>query len=141
MKSSGDETVMGIGEIAQRFGLATHVLRHWESMGLLAPTRAEGDRRRYGPDDLYRIAVILRAKNAGFSLDDIREMITTGDPAVRRGVLRRRQADLTERIARAQAALGLIECALGCDHEDFTGCAHFQAAVAERIGMDPAVRS
>jgi MerR family transcriptional regulator, copper efflux regulator len=95
---------MAIGEIAERFGLAAHVLRHWESMGLLAPARVEGDRRRYGRDDLYRVAVILRAKEAGFSLDDIREMIATGDPDGRRDILLRRHADLTRRVAEAEAS-------------------------------------
>ncbi|GAA3513306.1 DNA-binding transcriptional MerR regulator [Streptosporangium album] len=127
---------MTIGEIAERFGLATHVLRHWESMGLLTPARVEGDRRRYGHDDLYRIAVILRAKEAGFALDDIREMIATEDPAARHDILLRRHAELTRRIAEAQASLELIECALDCDHEDFTGCPHFQTMAAERIGFD-----
>lgn len=36
MKSS---EALTIGELAQRFGLATHVLRYWESMGLLKPAR------------------------------------------------------------------------------------------------------
>jgi MerR family transcriptional regulator, copper efflux regulator len=69
MKSSRDDAEMTIGEIAQRFGLPTHVLRHWESVGLLAPTRAVAGRRRYDRDHLYRVAVILRAKEAGFGLD------------------------------------------------------------------------
>jgi DNA-binding transcriptional MerR regulator len=127
---------MTIGEIAERFGLATHVLRHWESMRLLAPARAEGARRRYGPDDLYRVAVILRAKDAGFSLADIRQMITAQDPTARRGLLQRQHAELARRIAEAQASLELIECALDCDHDDFIQCAHFQAVVADRIGID-----
>lgn len=131
---------MSIGEIAQRFGLATHVLRYWESMGLLAPARVEGERRRYGPDDLYRAAVILRAKEAGFGLDDIREMIAVSTPAARREILRRHRGDLAYRIAQAQASLELIDCALDCDHEDLTSCAHFQAAVAERIGVDQPAR-
>ncbi|WXK67305.1 MerR family DNA-binding transcriptional regulator [Nonomuraea sp. N2-4H] len=29
--------MMAIGEVAARFGLAPHVLRHWEAMGLLSP--------------------------------------------------------------------------------------------------------
>src|SRR5690242_4166048 len=74
---------MGIGAVAARFGLATHVLRHWESVGLLSPERV-GDRRRYGPDDLYRVAVILRAKEAGLALEDIRRFIAARDPAARR---------------------------------------------------------
>lgn len=134
MKSNA---TMTIGGMAQRFGLATHVLRHWETMGLLAPARVNGDRRRYGPGDLYRVSVILRAKEAGFSLDDIREMMTTSDAAARRAVLVRRRAELAQRIAAAQASLELIDCALECDHEDISSCPHFQAMVVQRISLVP----
>ncbi|TDD13756.1 MerR family transcriptional regulator [Nonomuraea diastatica] len=134
MKSTA---TMSIGDVAQRFGLATHVLRHWETTGLLTPARVGGERRRYGPDDLYRVAVIIRAKEAGFSLDEIREMMTTSDAAERRAVLLRRRAELARHIAEAQASLELIDCALECDHEDFSGCPHFQAVVAERISLSP----
>jgi len=127
---------MTIGEVAGTFGLATHVLRHWESVGLLTPPRAVAGRRRYGPDHLYRIAVILRAKEAGFGLDDIRDMLTAASPARRTEILRRHRAELAERIARAQASLELIDCALTCDHDDFISCPHFQAMVADRIGVD-----
>lgn len=127
---------MSIGEIAARFGLAPHVLRHWESVGLLEPARAVAGRRRYGNEHLYRIAVILRAKEAGFGLDDIRDMITTGSVGGRTAILRRRRVELAQRIARAQASLELIDCALTCEHEDFTSCAHFQAMVADRIGIE-----
>src|SRR5258708_2266239 len=68
MKSSP----MTIGQVAGRFGLPTHVLRHWESMGLLRPTRVAGDRRRYTRDDLARVASIVVVKRAGRSLVDIR---------------------------------------------------------------------
>lgn len=130
---------MAIGAIAEKFGLATHVLRHWESMGLLSPARAEGQRRRYRRSDLYRVAMILRAKEAGFSLEDIKEMMLTEDPAVRQQVLRRHREDLAKRIAQAQASLDLIDCAMECDHEDFVICPHFQAMIAEKVEpvLDP----
>jgi DNA-binding transcriptional MerR regulator len=130
---------MSIGEIAERFGLATHVLRHWETMGLITPVRVGGARRRYGPDDLYRVAVILRGKEAGFSLEEIHEMMTTSEATRRRAVLLRRREELARRIAEAQASLELIDCALDCDHEDLAACPHFQAVVAERVPV--AVRS
>ncbi|WP_240809019.1 MerR family transcriptional regulator [Microbispora catharanthi] len=136
MKANSNPPAMSIGQVAEHFGLATHVLRHWESVGLLEPARIGGDRRRYGPDDLYRIAVILRAKEAGFGLDDIREMIAAREPAERRVILRRLENDLRRRIAQAEASLELIRCALDCDHEDFTSCAHFQEMVTERIGRE-----
>ena len=132
MKSTPELT---IGAVAARFGLATHVLRHWESVGLLAPARAVAGRRRYGPEHLYRIAVILRAKEAGFGLDDIREMFAGGGPADRIAVLRRHRAALADRITKAQASLDLIDCALDCDHDDLATCPHFLAMIADRAGL------
>jgi DNA-binding transcriptional MerR regulator len=135
MKSSEDHATLSVGEVAERFGLAAHVLRHWESLGLLSPARTTADRRRYAGSDLYRVAVIVRAKEAGLSLDSIRDLITIQDPATRTAILRRHRTDLLQRIAAAQASLELIECALDCDHEDIAQCAHLQAAVTERIGV------
>lgn len=72
-----------IGEVAARFGLPTHVLRHWEAEGLLTPARA-GDRRRYTDADLYRVAAILISKGGGLRTrghpDDTGRPVRTGPP-------------------------------------------------------------
>ncbi|WP_030145168.1 MerR family transcriptional regulator [Spirillospora albida] len=132
MKSSA---TMGIGEVAARFGLATHVLRHWETMGLLSPARAAGGRRRYGNSDLYRVASILLAKEAGLGLTDIRDILTTADVEQRRTIQRRHRDDLFRRMDEIQAALTLIEGGLTCDHEDLTACPTFRSLVAARVDM------
>ncbi|MFI9743175.1 MerR family transcriptional regulator [Streptomyces sp. NPDC052494] len=124
---------MSIGALADRFGLATHVLRHWETMGLLSPARDPAGRRRYRPDDLTRVAVILRAKEAGLSLDAIRSLVGNADAVQRRALLSEEAEALRSRIAAAQASLTLIECALGCGREDFTQCPHFQREVADHL--------
>jgi MerR family copper efflux transcriptional regulator len=93
MKSTGAEELT-IGELADRFGLATHVLRHWESVGLLNPRRAAGDRRRYTTADLTRVAVILIGKDAGLGLAQLRELLATDNPMDHPDVLRRHVADL-----------------------------------------------
>ncbi|MFF9915323.1 MerR family transcriptional regulator [Streptomyces sp. NPDC013457] len=134
----GERDSMGIGALAKRLGLATHVLRHWESMGLLAPARDSAGRRRYRIADLTRVAVIQRAKDAGLSLDTIRSLTATADAVKRRNILRAEAKALRSRIAAAQASLDLIECALGCDHEDFNQCAQFQQVVTDHIGTDMA---
>lgn len=108
-------------------------------MGLLTPNRDAAGRRRYGSADLTRVAVILRAKEAGLSLGIIRSLVATADPAKRNDILREEAEALRSGIAAAQASLELIECALGCDHEDFSQCAHFQQMVADRTGTDTAV--
>ncbi|XRQ11011.1 MerR family transcriptional regulator [Actinomadura welshii] len=139
---------MSIGDLAARFGLATHVLRHWETMGLLTPARDTAGRRRYGSADVTRVAVILRAKEAGLSLEAIaslttapgkqREILRTEAeaPGKQREILRTEAEALRSRIAAAQASLELIECALRCDHEYLTECPNFQRMLADLTGED-----
>jgi DNA-binding transcriptional MerR regulator len=138
MKSStGSEQFIGIGDLAARFGLATHVLRHWEARQLLKPARDSAGRRRYRASDVTRVAVILRSKEAGMSLDTIRSFSTTVDPTTRRDILSREARNLRTLISAAQSSLELIEGALGCEHEDITECPRFRQVVAERIGAGP----
>jgi len=112
-----------IGEVAARFGLPAHVLRYWEAEGLLAPARA-GTRRRYTDADLRRVAAILVAKEAGFELADIRSMLTDRSAAGRAAMAARQRDRLQARIARAQAALELLQG--DCPHDDLMTCPHFQ---------------
>lgn len=98
MKSTAELT---IGDLAQRFGLATHVLRHWESMGLLAPVRDLTGQRRYGEADLARVAMILIGKEAGFGLRALRTLLTGDNPMAHTDLLRRHVAALEDRIAKA----------------------------------------
>lgn len=121
-----------IGEVAAQFGLPTHVLRHWEAEGLLTPARA-GDRRRYTDADLCRVAAILISKEAGFGLADIRTMLTARSAPARHEVMARHREKLLVRIARAQAALSMLEGGLECPHDDIMTCPHFQGLLADRI--------
>ncbi|SCF19107.1 DNA-binding transcriptional regulator, MerR family [Micromonospora viridifaciens] len=129
MKSSRGLT---IGELADRFGLATHVLRHWEGMGLLAPERDGGGQRRYGETDLARVALILMGKEAGFGLRELRTLLGTDNPMDHPELLRRHVAGLEDRIARATAAKELIEHALACPLP-FDECPHAREQILARI--------
>ncbi|MGA4843902.1 MerR family transcriptional regulator [Streptomyces sp. G45] len=126
---SGGRGALGIGAVARRFGLAPHVLRHWEAMGLLRPARDTVGRRRYGEAELGRVAVILRAKEAGLALGTIRALTAGADAEARRAVLRAEAEALRSRIAAAEASLGIVECALSCPHDDIAECGHFQQVV------------
>ena len=126
-----------IGELAARFGLATHVLRHWEDMGLLSPARRAAGRRVYGPAHVTRVAEITIGKDAGFSLEQLRELFAAPDRARRREVLRAQLAQVRERIARLTLTETLLEHASRCQNPEYQSCPHFQAMVLARLdGMD-----
>ena len=122
---------MTIGQVAAHFGLPTHVLRHWESVGLLSPARAVADRRRYGGEDLVRVASIVALKRAGMSLPDIGAFLETLHTPARKDVLRRNRDEVKAKMAALRSALELIEAGLKCTHDDITTCPSYQARLAE----------
>jgi len=128
-----------IGELAALFGLATHVLRHWEDEGLLSPARRVAGRRVYGAAHVTRVAEILFGKEAGFSLEQLRELFAAPDRARRRDVLRVQLAQVRERIAGLALSQKMLEHALRCRHPDYQSCPQFQAMVHARLaGVDTA---
>lgn len=71
-----------ISQVARQFGLRPSALRYYEQIGILpVPNRVSG-RRRYDQASLRRLAVIQRARDAGFSLADIRELFAGFNPGV-----------------------------------------------------------
>ena len=54
--------MLSIGELAAEFGLAPHVLRHWEAEGVLEPAARVGGKRRYDESARMRIGTILRGR-------------------------------------------------------------------------------
>jgi MerR family redox-sensitive transcriptional activator SoxR len=62
-----------IGDISERTGLAPSAIRHYESEGLVFPTRNAGGQRRYGRADIRRLSFVLIAQQLGFPLSEIRD--------------------------------------------------------------------
>ncbi|WP_052129746.1 MerR family transcriptional regulator [Sphingomonas sp. 35-24ZXX] len=67
-----------ISDLSDEFGVTARALRFYEDEGLIAPER-KGLTRVYSKRDRARLAWIMRAKNVGFSLGEIREMIDLYD--------------------------------------------------------------
>lgn len=67
-----------ISDLSEEFGVTARALRFYEDEGLITPQR-KGLARIYGKRDRARLAWIMRAKNVGFSLSEIREMIDLYD--------------------------------------------------------------
>lgn len=129
MKSS-DPHPWSVGEVAERFDLPTNVLRHWESVGLLKPARDTADRRRYGEDEIVRIAVIQRSKAAGMNLEQIGVLLDDSSRG-RHEVLYAHLADLDRRMLEMQRSKEMTEHAVRCRAHDITTCPQFRAGVAD----------
>ena len=127
MKSSREHP-WSVGDVASRFDLPTNVLRHWESVGLLRPTRDAAGRRRYGEDDVVRVAVIQRSKAAGMSLEQIAILLDDGARG-RHEVLEQHLADLDRRMEEMRRSREMTEHAMRCRSHDIATCPRFRAGV------------
>jgi MerR family transcriptional regulator, copper efflux regulator len=123
MKSSDR---LSIGQLAARFGLATHVLRHWEEQGLLTPVERVNGRRYYDEPHAARITMILRGKDMGLSLAQIAEIVSEPNHDGHKVVLREHRRRIVEQIHRLEAAKRMLDHALDCPHDDVSRCAEFQ---------------
>src|SRR5579864_2447628 len=64
---------MTIGEVAKQAGLRASAIRYYEKAGLLPEPVRSGGQRRYDDRILGRLAVLERAKNSGFTLEEVRQ--------------------------------------------------------------------
>ncbi|WP_149263227.1 MerR family transcriptional regulator [Actinomadura sp. K4S16] len=129
------EPSLSIGELARRTGVAASALRYWEGQGLLpAPARVSGQ-RRYPEEAVAKVGLILLLRDAGFSLADQKALLASraGDMQEWRRLARRKQAELDEQIAKAQAARDAIEHGLRCSHPDFRDCPNARSLVQARL--------
>jgi MerR family transcriptional regulator, copper efflux regulator len=133
MQPAGDaaEDEFTIGQLAARFGLATHVLRHWEDVGLIEPAERVNGRRRYRTWHVSRVATILIAKEAGFTLDQIKAILSAPDGPARKALLRRHRDELDRRLAGMEASRQIVQHGIDCRAEDFTRCPNFLRIVEE----------
>jgi MerR family redox-sensitive transcriptional activator SoxR len=127
---SGDAGLR-IGEIAERAGVNTSLIRYYERIGLLPPPERVSGQRRYDASVLRRLAVIEVAQRAGLSLDEIRGLLEIGT-----GPLSDRLQDLAQRklpeiealIDRAERVRVWLTTATGCGCQSVDECALFDNA-------------
>ena len=67
---------MQIGQAAKASGVSAKMIRHYEAIGLVPQADRRGSNYRdYGHDDVHRLAFIRRARDLGFSIERIRELM------------------------------------------------------------------
>lgn len=69
-----------IGKLAGATGTKVETIRYYEQIGLLAaPARSAGNYRTYEGEHLRRLSFIRRARDLGFSIDQVRELMGLAD--------------------------------------------------------------
>ena len=97
-----------IGALAKTAGVGVETVRYYQRRGLLPePARPPGEVRRYGDEDLKRLRFIRYAQAAGFTLNEIGELIAldaSDDRARAHDLAQARVAAIDEKIAELRAA-------------------------------------
>lgn len=114
----GNKT-MGIGALARRTGTKVQTIRYYEEIGLMPrPERTAGGQRRYTKADLDRLAFIRHAREMGFSLEMIRELLALADEPARScaaadAIARRHLEEVELKIRRLEALRRELERMIG----------------------------
>jgi DNA-binding transcriptional MerR regulator len=98
-----------IGKLAEATSTKVQTIRYYESIGLLPPfTRTEGGHRIYDREDQKRLTFIRHARDLGFSIEAIRELLSLSDnpeTSCERadGIASRRLEEVEQRLKRLRA--------------------------------------
>lgn len=67
---------LSIGDTAAATGVRAETIRYYEKIGLLdKPPRTAGNYRSYGPEDVRRLGFVRRARELGFAVEQVRELL------------------------------------------------------------------
>ena len=78
------ETSLSIGALSKATGTTVEAIRWYERVGVLpAPARTAGNYRAYGTAHLERLSFVRRARDLGFTLDQVRELLRLADRTAR----------------------------------------------------------
>jgi len=124
-------SMLTIGQVALRSGVAPSALRFYESEGLIAAERSSGNQRRYHRSVLRRVAVIQAGRTAGIPLASIAgalALLPADRPPTKRDWARLSRAwrrDVEERIALLERVRDDLASCIGCGCLSLRACRLF----------------
>jgi len=117
-------TLLNIGEAAKASGVSAKMIRHYESIGLVREARrTEAGYRLYSQDDVRVLQFVHRARALGFSLEQIRKLLSLWQDQGRasadvRALARAHIEELNRKIAEMEAMRRTLETLAASCHGD-----------------------
>lgn len=122
-------TLLTIGELARRTGLAVSAIRFYEARGLVSAIRTSGNQRRFLRSDIRRLSFALIAQQLGLSLGEIEAELATlphgraPTQADWTAISERMRASLDAKIATLERTRDLLDGCIGCGCLSLERCA------------------
>lgn len=131
------EERLTIGQVARRAGVASSSIRYYESIGLLPEADRESGQRRYDEDVVRRLEMIAVAQRAGFSLREIKELMSVADEGegiadAMQPLAERKLTQVNAMLEQGQLMKQWLELASDCDCSSPDECSLFD----EETGVD-----
>lgn len=117
---------MDIGEVAKKSGISTSALRYYEEVGLITPNGRKGLRRQYHSNVLEKLAIITLAKQAGFGLDELRQLFKSQKILINKEQLKKKASEIDNKIKRLEAVRDGLIHACNCKAPSHLECPKFQ---------------
>lgn len=132
---SMDPQLLPIGAVARRFGLAVSTLHYWERRGVVHPTVRSSGRRLYGPDEIYRIALVTTWQETGLmSLDEIAAVLDGHSTSDWKETVSSRIREIDAQLDRLTSARSYLRHMLDCPRDNpARDCPELRAEVSRRL--------
>jgi len=121
--------MLSIGKLSKAAGVKAPTIRYYEQIGLLPePDRSAGNQRLYGADAMDRLSFIRHARDLGFALEAIRDLLSLSDTpdqscAAADQIAKAQLIAVRDRLARLRALESELERMIAqCAHGAIADC-------------------
>lgn len=139
-------TQLSISEVARQVGLRPSAIRYYEQMRILSPARRVSGQRRYDVGVVYQLAVLRRAQEVGFTLEEIRQLFFGfgKSPISTRWnkIAEKKLAELDARLAQIQTMKDLLHrlrTCCRCDTVDQCGAGILRGGLPNAAARSPLI--
>jgi DNA-binding transcriptional MerR regulator len=129
--SSARPTLLSIGELSERTGVATTALRYYDELGLVPPAARASGRRRYDASAVRDVGLILFLREIGFSLAEIKRFLG-GERQSRQDLIDHKLAELAQQQHRIEVARTALEHGRQCPASEPMKCSRFWSIIDGR---------